>query len=62
MWDNEQQKNDPGQEPALIVKRLRPARRQVSARWLTGTVLTESLPAFLWVLHFLRLLMNNSDW
>ncbi|WP_375641795.1 MULTISPECIES: M23 family metallopeptidase [unclassified Bartonella] len=40
MWDNEQQKNDPGQDPALVVKRLRPARRQVSARWLTGTVLT----------------------
>ncbi|WP_375662312.1 MULTISPECIES: M23 family metallopeptidase [unclassified Bartonella] len=40
MWDNEQQKNDPGQDPALVVKRLRPARRQVSARWLTGTILT----------------------
>ncbi|EJF88004.1 M23 family metallopeptidase [Bartonella rattimassiliensis] len=40
MWDNEQQKNDPGQDPALVVKRLRPARRQVSIRWLTGTVLT----------------------
>ncbi|GAA4665924.1 M23 family metallopeptidase [Bartonella pachyuromydis] len=40
MWDNEQQKNDPGQDPALVVKRLRPARRQVSVRWLTGTVLT----------------------
>ncbi|WP_208436916.1 M23 family metallopeptidase [Bartonella taylorii] len=40
MWDNEQQKNDPGQEPALVVKRLLPARRQVSIRWLTGTVLT----------------------
>ncbi|GAA5102195.1 M23 family metallopeptidase [Bartonella acomydis] len=40
MWENEQQKNDPGQDPALVVKRLRPARRQVSARWLTGTVLT----------------------
>ncbi|WP_375639962.1 M23 family metallopeptidase [Bartonella sp. MM55XZML] len=40
MWDNEQQKNDPGQDPALVVKRLRPAHRQVSARWLTGTILT----------------------
>lgn len=40
MWDNEQQKNDPGQDPALVVRRLRPARRQVSVRWLTGTVLT----------------------
>lgn len=40
MWDNEQQRNDPGQDPALVVKRLRPARRQVSVRWLTGTVLT----------------------
>ncbi|EJF97936.1 M23 family metallopeptidase [Bartonella taylorii] len=40
MWDNEQQKNDPGQDPALVVKRLLPARRQVSVRWLTGTVLT----------------------
>ncbi|MET3590358.1 murein DD-endopeptidase MepM/ murein hydrolase activator NlpD [Bartonella silvatica] len=40
MWDNETQKNDPGQDPALVVKRLRPARRKVSVRWLTGTVLT----------------------
>ncbi|WP_336293999.1 M23 family metallopeptidase [Bartonella sp. CB169] len=40
MWDNEQQKNDPGQTPALLVRRLLPARRQVSVRWLTGTVLT----------------------
>ncbi|QLC51840.1 M23 family metallopeptidase [Bartonella alsatica] len=40
MWDNEQQKNDPGQDPALLVKRLMPARRQISVRWLTGTVLT----------------------
>ncbi|WP_455479193.1 M23 family metallopeptidase [Bartonella sp. B23] len=40
MWDNEQQKNDPGQDPALVVKRLLPARRQISVRWLTGTVLT----------------------
>ncbi|WP_019219608.1 M23 family metallopeptidase [Bartonella florencae] len=40
MWDNEQQKNDPGHDPALVVKRLLPARRQVSVRWLTGTVLT----------------------
>ncbi|WP_273758984.1 M23 family metallopeptidase [Bartonella sp. AU55XJBT] len=40
MWDNGQHKNDPGQDPALVVKRLRPERRQVSARWLTGTVLT----------------------
>lgn len=40
MWDNEQQKNDPGQDPALVVTRLLPARRQVSVRWLTGTVLT----------------------
>ncbi|WP_208436214.1 M23 family metallopeptidase [Bartonella phoceensis] len=40
MWDNEQQKNDPGQDPALVVKRLLPAHRQVSVRWLTGTVLT----------------------
>ncbi|PIT68148.1 M23 family metallopeptidase [Bartonella tribocorum] len=40
MWDNTQQKNDPGQDPALVIKRLRPERRQVSARWLTGTVLT----------------------
>ncbi|WP_019222620.1 M23 family metallopeptidase [Bartonella rattaustraliani] len=40
MWDNEQQKNDPGQDPALVVKRLRPARRQISIRWLTGTILT----------------------
>lgn len=41
MWDNERQRNDPGQDPALIiVKRLRPARRQISIRWLTGTVLT----------------------
>ncbi|UTO28098.1 M23 family metallopeptidase [Bartonella harrusi] len=40
MWDNEQQKNDPGQDPALVVKRLSPAHRQISVRWLTGTVLT----------------------
>ncbi|MCZ2158656.1 M23 family metallopeptidase [Bartonella sp. 220] len=40
MWDSEQQKNDPGQDPALVVKRLLPARRQISVRWLTGTVLT----------------------
>ncbi|KEC58149.1 hypothetical protein O93_01228 [Bartonella quintana JK 19] len=40
MWDNEQQKNDPGLDPALVVKRFLPARRQVSIRWLTGTVLT----------------------
>ncbi|WP_156851038.1 M23 family metallopeptidase [Bartonella refiksaydamii] len=40
MWDSEQQKNDPGQDPALVVKRLLPAHRQVSVRWLTGTVLT----------------------
>ncbi|GAA5112106.1 M23 family metallopeptidase [Bartonella jaculi] len=40
MWDNQHQKNDPGQDPALVVKRLLPARRQVSVRWLTGTVLT----------------------
>ncbi|WP_455476336.1 M23 family metallopeptidase [Bartonella sp. B17] len=40
MWDNQHQKNDPGQDPALEVKRFLPARRQVSVRWLTGTVLT----------------------
>ncbi|MBX4335256.1 M23 family metallopeptidase [Bartonella raoultii] len=40
MWDNEQQKNDLGQDPALVVKRLKPAHRKVSARWLTGTILT----------------------
>ncbi|WP_317993737.1 M23 family metallopeptidase [Bartonella gliris] len=40
MWDNQHQKNDPGQDPALVVKRFLPARRQVSVRWLTGTVLT----------------------
>ncbi|MBB4076184.1 murein DD-endopeptidase MepM/ murein hydrolase activator NlpD [Bartonella fuyuanensis] len=40
MWDNQQHKNDPGQDPALVIKRLRLARRQVSIRWLTGTVLT----------------------
>ncbi|MBB5074353.1 murein DD-endopeptidase MepM/ murein hydrolase activator NlpD [Bartonella callosciuri] len=40
MWDNQHQKNNPGQDPALVVKRFRPARRQVSVRWLTGTVLT----------------------
>ncbi|WP_019221323.1 M23 family metallopeptidase [Bartonella senegalensis] len=40
MWDNEQQKNDPGLDPALVVKRFLPAHRQVSVRWLTGTVLT----------------------
>ncbi|MCZ2203737.1 M23 family metallopeptidase [Bartonella sp. A05] len=40
MWDNKHQKNDPGQDPALVVQRSLPARRQVSIRWLTGTVLT----------------------
>ncbi|WP_336276949.1 M23 family metallopeptidase [Bartonella sp. CB178] len=40
MWDNQHQKNDPGQDPALEVKRSPPAHRQVSVRWLTGTVLT----------------------
>ncbi|WP_336278473.1 M23 family metallopeptidase [Bartonella sp. CB175] len=40
MWDNQHHKNDPGQDPALLVKRFQPARRQVSIRWLTGTVLT----------------------
>ncbi|WP_074381618.1 M23 family metallopeptidase [Bartonella doshiae] len=40
MWDNEQQKNDPGQDPALVVKRFLPARRQVSVRWFTGAILT----------------------
>ncbi|WP_102830592.1 M23 family metallopeptidase [Bartonella bovis] len=40
MWDNQYQKKDPGQEHALVVKRLKPARRQVSMRWLIGTILT----------------------
>ncbi|MCL6229265.1 M23 family metallopeptidase [Bartonella bilalgolemii] len=41
MWDNNQyQKNDPGQDPALVIQRSKPARRQVSVRWLTGTILT----------------------
>ncbi|WP_455478021.1 M23 family metallopeptidase [Bartonella sp. B10] len=40
MWDNQHQKNDPGQDPALVMKRSLPARRQVSIRWLTGTILT----------------------
>ncbi|CDO47409.1 peptidase M23 [Bartonella henselae] len=40
MWDNKQQKNDPGLDPALVVKRFLPDHRQVSIRWLTGTILT----------------------
>ncbi|WP_455473932.1 M23 family metallopeptidase [Bartonella sp. B30(2025)] len=40
MWDNQHQKNDPGQDPALEVERFLPARRKVSVRWLTGTILT----------------------
>ncbi|WP_455476839.1 M23 family metallopeptidase [Bartonella sp. B41] len=40
MWDNQHQKSDPGQDPALVVERFLPARRQVSVRWLTGTILT----------------------
>ncbi|AQX20346.1 M23 family metallopeptidase [Bartonella sp. WD16.2] len=40
MWDNQYQKKDPGQEHALVVKRLKPARRQISMRWLIGTILT----------------------
>ncbi|WP_455481770.1 M23 family metallopeptidase [Bartonella sp. B35(2025)] len=40
MWDNQHQKTDPGQDPALVVQRFLPARRQVSVRWLTGTILT----------------------
>ncbi|ALE03000.1 M23 family metallopeptidase [Bartonella ancashensis] len=40
MWDNQHQNNDPGQEPALILEPSKPAFRQVSIRWLTGTVLT----------------------
>ncbi|MCZ2328894.1 M23 family metallopeptidase [Bartonella sp. F02] len=40
MWDNQHQKNDPGQDPALLVTRSLPDRRQVSIRWLAGTILT----------------------
>ncbi|MEL6093854.1 M23 family metallopeptidase [Bartonella schoenbuchensis] len=40
MWDNQYQKKDPGQEHALVVKRLKPGLRQVSLRWLIGTILT----------------------
>ncbi|WP_332065695.1 M23 family metallopeptidase [Bartonella sp. CB189] len=41
MWDNQYHKNDDlEQDPALLVKRFYPARRQVSVRWLTGTILT----------------------
>ncbi|WP_413154412.1 M23 family metallopeptidase [Bartonella sp. cb54] len=39
MWDNQHQKNDLGQDPALVIKRSLPARRQVSIRWLAGTTL-----------------------
>ncbi|SPU27967.1 Uncharacterised protein [Candidatus Bartonella washoeensis] len=40
MWDNQHQKNDPGQDLLLWLNAFFPARRQVSVRWLTGTVLT----------------------
>ncbi|AQX28392.1 MULTISPECIES: M23 family metallopeptidase [unclassified Bartonella] len=40
MWDNQHQTNDPGQDPALVIQRSKPANRQVSVRWLTGTILT----------------------
>lgn len=40
MWDNQYQNTDPGQDPALVLTRSLPARRQISIRWLTGTVLT----------------------
>ncbi|EYS94107.1 M23 family metallopeptidase [Bartonella bacilliformis] len=47
MWDNQYQKNDPGQEPALVLSRSKPEHRQVSIRWLTGTALTGVTACFL---------------
>jgi len=55
--------NDPGEEPALVTDgRRQPDRRQISIRWLAGTILTGVTSCTLMGVALFVAWMDASNW